>query len=548
MKKQLLVSALFLILLYTHQLDTKSATPVPANAPTKTNAPTKNVELDPEAFVINVEEKRKDIVSLVKDGIDYLLKNRPEEAFYTFLNNRKFTKGEVTLFVFDTKGTVYVDEDESELWRNIKDYKNKHGINVLDLLVKKVEAGGGWVKYEWNNGFKSSYVERIEKAGVTYLVGAGWYPETKENTVESMVKSAVNYFYTHGKDDAFRVFSNVIGQFVDGDLYLYAYDAKGYCVAHGENVSLIGRDFYNLKDDEGKLLIQALIDKARQGGGWVHYLWNHSPKSGYVELVKDKDGEYIIGSGFHPENKRSTVVSLVKRGVKYFNSWGRERAAVEFNSQVGEFIFGDLALFMYTFKGDVLSQGDYLAYVGQNLYNLRSPAGEYIIKNLITKAESGNGWVDYQWSHDLASAYVEKVSDKEGNYLIGSAFYPGTKKEHVVQLVKSAIGYLRTHRKEEAVEAFSKRGGDFIQGSAFVFMFNLDGDCLVYGDNYSFVWKNFKSFQDMDGKNVFKMFLNKIASGGGWVQYTSKNITKLAYVQKVEKDNVPYIIGSAFYK
>lgn len=536
MKKYVLLSAA--LVFYTLQLDTKPETPLVL----------RNSEIDPEEFTVNAEEKRKEIVSLVKDGIDYLLHHRPEEAFYALMNNRNFTKGEVTIFVYDTKGTVYVEEDTVTLWKNLKNYKNKHGINVIDLLTKKVASGGGWISYEWNNGFKSSYVERVEKGGVTYLVGAGWYPETKRDKVESMVKEAVHYFNTHGKREAFTTFSNVVGSFVKGDTYIYAYDAKGYCVAHGDNVALIGRDFYNLKDDNGALVVQALIEKARQGGGWVHYLWNHSPKSGYVELVSDKDGDYIIGSGYHPENKRSLVTSLVKRGVKYFNSWGRERAANEFNNQTGEFIFGDLALFMYDFRGDVLSEGAYMAYIGQNLYNLRSAAGEYIIQNLIAKAESGSGWVDYQWSNDLASSYVEKVSDKEGNYLIGSAFFPDTKKENVVQLVKRAIGYLKDHRKEEAIEAFSKRDGDFIQGSAFVFMFNLDGDCLVYGDNHSFIWKNFKSFQDMDGKQVFKLFLNKIASGGGWVQYKSKNLTKFTYVQKVEKDNVPYIIGSAFYK
>ncbi len=538
MKKYLLLVSVFFVF-YLSELGTKD---VPSALSQKFE------EVDPEIFKINVDAKRKEIVSLVKDGVDYLLKHRSEETFYAFLNNRKFTKGEVTLFVFDTNGTVYVQDNVSGIWQDLKEHKNKHGISVIELILKKVQKGGGWVEYEWESGYKSSYVERIEKGGVSYIVGAGWYPESKQDKIESLVKSAVNTFKTEGRETAFREFSNVVGKFVKGDLYLYAYDMKGYCVAHGDNVALIGRDFYNLKDEEDLFIIQALIDKAKQGGGWVNYMWNHSTKSGYVELVSDKDGEYIIGSGYHPENKRSRVTSLVKRGVKFFNSWGRERAAIEFNNQTGEFIIGDLALFMYDFKGSVLSQGDYLAYVGQNLYNLRSPAGEFIVQNIIKKAEAGGGWIDYQWSHDLASAYVEKVGDKEASYIIGAAFYPDTKKENVIQLVKSAIGYFKNHRKEEAMQEFSKRSGQFIKGSSFIFVFNLDGDCLAYGDTHSFIWKNFKDFKDTDGKQVFRSFLNKASSGGGWVEYKSKNITKLAYIEKVVKDNVPYIIGSAFYK
>lgn len=536
MKRYVLFGAFLLIVAQAAPLSTKDASAQPP------------AELGVEAFKINVEEKRKEIVSLVKDAVDFFLKNRAEESFYAFLNDRKFTRGEVTLFVYDANGTIYVQETASELWKNLKGQKNRQGIDVFDLMMKKVAKGGGWVEYEWENGFKSSYIESVEKGGAKYIVGAGWYAETKENEVVSTVKDAVNYFKTRGKQEALREISNAVGQFVNGDIYVYAYDAKGYCVAHGDNVALIGRDFFHLRDDEGLFLIQMLIDKAKQGGGWVDYIWNHAPKRGYVELVSDADGDYIIGSGYHPDTKRSLVISLVKRGVKYFNSWGRERAAIEFNSQTGEFVIGDLAVFMYDFNGNVLSQGDYLAYVGQNLYNLRSSAGEYIVKNLIARADAGGGWIDYQWANDLASAYVEKVSDKEGSYLIGAAFYPDTKKEHVLQLVKTGVGYLKSHRKEEAMEAFAKRGGPFTKGSASLFVFNLDGDCLAYGENYSFIWKNFKTFKDVDGKQVFKLFVNRATAGGGWVEYKSKNITKLAYVEKVEKDNVPYIIGSAYYK
>jgi signal transduction histidine kinase len=534
MKKYFLLAGLF-CLFHACQLDAKNAA-----QPTKISF---------EDFHVNIEQKRKEIVNLVQDGIDYLLKHRVEEAFYAFLNSRRFTKGEVTLFVYDTSGTVYVQENTGLLWQNIKDKKNAQGINVFELLMKKIESGGGWVEYEWNNDFQSSYVERIEKNGVTYIVGAGWFPATKQDKVISMVKTAVHNFNTEGRAKAFGSFSNPVGQFISGNTYIYAYDTKGYSLAHGDNIALIGRNFFNLRDDEDKFFVQALIQKAQDGGGWVNYVWSHAPKLGYVELVKDKDGTYIIGSGYHPNNKRSLVVSMVKRGTKYFNSWGRERAAREFNNKQGEFIIGDLALFMYDFKGNVLSQGDYLSYVGQNLYNFRSPSGDYIIQNLLGKAEAGGGWISYEWANDLAEAYVEKVTDKEDSYVIGAAFYPDTKKENIEQLVNRAIGYLRTHSKQESIYAFSKDDSDFVKGSSsFIFMFTLEGDCLVYGYSSSFTWKNFKKFQDVEGKHVFKSFVNKVTEGGGWVRYQSRNATKFAYVTKVVKDNVPYIIGSSYYK
>lgn len=498
-------------------------------------------------MIVDAEKKRQDVVNLVKSGIDYLLSHRVEEAFYAFIHDQKFVKGDITLFVLDMNGVIYVHENLEYIWDNLADKKNDHDLSTVALIVAKAKRGGGWLDYDWQHGYKSSYVEKIEKDGVSYIIGAGWFPESKKGTVEDFVKRAVAFFNKEGRELAFTRFNNPIGDFVEGDLYIYAYDAKGYCVAHGDNIGLIGRDLINLKDQNGLLIVQALLKKAQQGGGWVDYLWLGSPKSGYVEKVSDRWGEYIIGSGYHPSSSRNNVTALVKRGVKHFNSWGRERAALDFNQQSGEFVLGDIGLFMYDFKGNVLSQSTFLEYVGQNLFDLRSSSGDYLVQNLIQRAQHGGGWIYYQWRKDLAAAYVEKVSDKDGDYLIGAAFYPDTKKEHVIELVKRGVGYLTLYPKDVAMNEFARRGGPFVRGTLHLFVFNFEGDCLVYGDNAQLTWKNFKDFTDVDGKRVIKLFVTKANAGGGWVKYKSKNAEKVAYIEKVEKDGVPYIIGSAFY-
>jgi signal transduction histidine kinase len=503
-----------------------------------------------QEFKIDVNTKQKNIVALVKRAIDVLLVSRPELAFDRFINDRSFVEGDVSLFVFDIKGTVYVQGDSIySIWDNFKNYRNAHGVKVADLLIEKANKGGGWVEYEWQNGHKTSYVEKMEKNGVTYIIGAGWYPESKRHSVENLVKNAVAYFYKQGKDQAFHEFSNKVGNFVQGDLYIYVYDSNGYCLAHGDNTALIGRNLSTLKDDNGVLLIPALIKAADDNVGWVSYQWKNAPKIGYVEKVSNDSGSYIIGSGYYPEASRSTVISLVKRGVKYFNAWGKERAAAQFSYKIGEFVYGDLALFMYDFEGVVIGQGDNPELVGQNLYDLRSVDGQYVIRNLIDilKTER-SGWTSYEWKHDLAVAYVEKVSANKVDYLIGCAFYPGTKREGVIRLVKKAQGYLASHSKGESMRTFSRLEGGFLVGGLEIFVFNLQGDCLVYGNNYDLIWKNFNRFKDMQGQDVFKTLLRKAENGGGWVQYKSKNSAKIAYVEKIEKDGEFYIIGSAFYK
>jgi signal transduction histidine kinase len=512
----------------------------------------KELDQDFDKFKINAEQKRKQIVALVKKGIDYLRTHRTEGALNAFLTNSQFVKGDVWLFVYDTQGTVYTHGPEllENIWQNFKTYKNAHGILVQDLLSDKAQRGGGWVQYEWLGGYKSSYVEGVEKDGVTYIIGAGWYPVTKEYSVEDLVKSAVAYFYKYGKDEAFEKFSDKLGKFVHGDLYIFVYDMQGYSMAHGDNSALIGRNLINEKDVNGIYYIKDLIKQAKQGGGWTSYTWKNAPKKSYVEKVTDPHTgkEYVIGSGFYPQTSRSQVVLTVKQGVKYFNAWGREKAAAQFSYKISDFIFGDIYLFMYDFNGNVLAHGDNQDLIGQNFLDLKNIYGRYITKEIIALAQKGNGWINFYTKNDLQVVYVEKVSDKDGDYLIGAGFFPDTHMEHIEDFVNRGVEYFKSHTKPATFKEFASREGDFIKGPFSLFGFNVGGDCLVYGDNYSMIWKNFQQVKDSDGKLIFKLFVKKAQKGGGWVAYKSRNSQKFSYVKKVEKDGIPYLIGSSFYK
>jgi signal transduction histidine kinase len=107
-----------------------------------------------------------------------------------------------------------------------------------------------------------------------------------------MVKKAVAYLKEKGNQDAFAEFSNPKGKFVDRDLYIYVLDMdrNSLMMAHGANKGLIGKEFQQLKDSDGKLFIQEINKKARAaGGGWVDYKWTNpvskkvEPKTAYFE-------------------------------------------------------------------------------------------------------------------------------------------------------------------------------------------------------------------------------------------------------------------------
>ncbi|MGA2892320.1 MAG: cache domain-containing protein [Xanthobacteraceae bacterium] len=121
----------------------------------------------------------------------------------------------------------------------------------------------------------------------------------------AMVKRAQNMFAKDGADATFKSISDKsASQFHDRDLYPFVYDMNGICVAHGARPALIGKNLFDLKDQDGKYLIRELIDIAKgPGAGWVNYKWPNplnnkiEDKTSYVE----KMGDYLVGVGVYRE-------------------------------------------------------------------------------------------------------------------------------------------------------------------------------------------------------------------------------------------------------
>ena len=128
------------------------------------------------------------------------------------------------------------------------------------------------------------------------------YPAPTKARVESFVDEAVGYAKANGKKKALATFTDRNGEFVRGELYIYAYDFDGNVLAHGGNASLVGQNLIGMKDPNGVPVIQELGKLAGDNGGWLEYMWENpltgtvEPKLGYVVKVDDN---WWLGSGFY---------------------------------------------------------------------------------------------------------------------------------------------------------------------------------------------------------------------------------------------------------
>ncbi len=121
---------------------------------------------------------------------------------------------------------------------------------------------------------------------------------------KAMVEAAVDHARKVGPEQAFKDFTDKSNKtWQKKDIYIFAYTMEGVNVAHGANDKLVGKTLIDLKDSNGKPLIQDLRSTAQKGGGWVEYEWPH-PQSKKIEskvsfVRKMANFEGFVGAGVY---------------------------------------------------------------------------------------------------------------------------------------------------------------------------------------------------------------------------------------------------------
>ena len=127
--------------------------------------------------------------------------------------------------------------------------------------------------------------------------------------------------------------------------------------------------------------------------------------------------------------KRGTAdeaVALVKKAGEYLQKNGKDKAIAAFNDQKGEFVQGDLYVFMFDQKGVALAHGNNAKMINKDLMELNA-GGVFPIKEFlkIGNSPAGKGWVKYQWPNSITKKLEEKNTyvEKVGEYVVGVGIY-----------------------------------------------------------------------------------------------------------------------------
>jgi len=176
-------------------------------------------------------------------------------------------------------------------------YYYAFSLDVPDSTVEAFQQAIDAVKAEKDAQGYSVY----EKILASYIPtqGASITPEE----LVAFVHSAYDYAQQNGRETALQEFNDQTGQFIDGELYIFAYNMAGDTLALPFQPDVIGTNRWNLTDANGTPFIQQLIHTAESGGGFVRYSYVDpaddyavKPKVSYVLPV---DGGWLVGSGIY---------------------------------------------------------------------------------------------------------------------------------------------------------------------------------------------------------------------------------------------------------
>ncbi len=139
---------------------------------------------------------------------------------------------------------------------------------------------------------------------------------TREEAL-AMVRRVQEKFKKDGPEATFRAINNKAPGLADRDLYPFVTEvATGLCVANGVTPAVTGKILIDLKDQDGKFLIQEFIKIASTAPfhGWSDYRWLNpvtktiEDKTAYIERM-DK---YYVGVGVYKnEQPNENTIGLI---------------------------------------------------------------------------------------------------------------------------------------------------------------------------------------------------------------------------------------------
>jgi cytochrome c len=251
----------------------------------------------------------------------------------------------------------------------------------------------------------------------------------EETRAMALLEKATAYYRTNG-EMALPAFHRV-GQFHDGDLYVYVLDTNGVMLTSGGSSSaLIGRNVRDLRDPEGKPFFREILDTAAtRGSGMIEYRWLNQQhgkverKIAYFQAVGDR---ILIVGYYVPHASAEQAKAMLWRAVHEMKEYG-PKAFEHFNDLNGGFIQDDLYVFVVGITDHrMYAHGAQPRLIRRDATDLVDLKGKPIIRQMLDIAKSHDeGELTYLWRNPVTGKDEKKRTyfKRVDNYLVAIGAY-----------------------------------------------------------------------------------------------------------------------------
>ncbi|WP_334550924.1 cache domain-containing protein [Vibrio scophthalmi] len=221
---------------------------------------------------------------------------QPEEtikkAITEALRPIRFNQGRGYFFVYQLDGTnvmhpILPQLEGTDMW-DLQDVNGSYLTRDLSRMVSNQQR----VYHRWHWNKPNALDQKFDKIGYVALfepydwfIGTGEYVVDVEQDIQQRLIERISD-YRYGNND-----------------YIFIMDSKGAMLSH-PNKALLGVERLDATDKTGFQYIQAIVDTAHQGSGFVRYHSSQTPlgsedsyKLSYVTYLPDWD--WIVGTGVY---------------------------------------------------------------------------------------------------------------------------------------------------------------------------------------------------------------------------------------------------------
>ncbi|MBI3802029.1 MAG: cache domain-containing protein [Deltaproteobacteria bacterium] len=271
-------------------------------------------------------------------------------------------------------------------------------------------------------------------------------PYTYEDTkrLVTLVEEAATLVEQQG-EEAFKEFERKDSKWFNETYYLFVYTEDGTCVFHAVEPELVDRNVIDLRDMDGKPVVQLITDFGKKpendAGGWVFYLWGDKTqliphwKSAYIrKVVAPNQRIYLVGSGiYNIKIEKVFIEERVKMACELLQSKGKDAAFKEFRDPASSFVFLGTYIFVLDEQGHTLVDPAYPTLAGRDLSQFQDVVGLHVIKEVLQKlTRADEAWVQYLWPRPGSAVpsrklmYTRRIKVGSETLIVGSDFFLAT--------------------------------------------------------------------------------------------------------------------------